>query len=50
MIYTEAFPPLCPVCEAYGTLHTYTRSKTFYLDEHVGILNSLAAALLERKN
>ena len=50
MIYTEHFPPLCPVCEAYGTLPTHTRPRTLYLDGHVGVVKSLAAPLLESKN
>ena len=43
------FPPLCPVCEAYGTLPTHTLSKTLYFDGHVGVVNSLAAPLLGSK-
>ena len=43
-------PPLCPVCEAYGTLPTHTLSKTLYFDGHVGVVNSLAAPLLGSKN
>ena len=50
MIYTEPFPPLCPVREAYGTLPTHTRPRTLYLDGHVGVVNSLAAHLLGSKN
>ena len=45
----EPFPPLCPVCEAYGTLPTHTLSKTLYFDGHVGVVNSLAAPLLGSK-
>ena len=37
------------MCEAYGTLPTHTLSKTLYFDGHVGVVNSLAAALLGSK-
>ena len=42
MVYTEPFPPLFPVCEAYGTLPTHTQPRTLYIDGHVGVVNSLA--------
>ena len=50
MIYTKPFPPLCSLCDAYGTLPTHTRPTTLYLDGHVSVVNFLAVFLLESKN